>query len=612
MLARWIRVHAWHLLGVVFKRSNLYLKEHTMLSHILYTRRELAVYPEAMMHFLKGASPTMMVQILLFLITGFLYYEHISHALMWVFAAALIGMAVLLIVFIRSLLNSGDWYRQESQIRAGLTIMILIFIAFVAWNVYILYVLYYRFPNFSLVLLFACTLGILAISAIGSFSKLFYYAIGLMILTRLVVVAVFLPEIFYRSMIVTMADVLLCVFVFLYNRKIIESIRIKVENANLVEDLKNKNDHLENLTLSQSRYLSAASHDLRQPLHALSLIINDIQNKNDDAILNPSIAQMNHALDALIVSFDSMHKLSQLDSGVIKPVIKSFPVARVLNRLNDDFHDIVHGKNLTWRIAPSKLWGHSDENLVYQVLSHYVVNAIAHTHRGGILIGVHPRPNGLCLAVYDTGAGIAQEKIDTLFKDAQRLQQAGQRDVGGVGLGLAIANRLSRLLKTPLEVRSKLHRGSMFGIVLPKGRVTEEVSHVDTVPLNIDHISGKKVALLEDNFGVAQELETLLSSWGMEVTPVLSVQMLEEACVEEGVFDLIIADYHLGLINETGLDSIRLLKQKQTTHAVQSVLISGDTSNDLAQLAKQENVLLLAKPIRPARFRVLLNQLLAG
>ena len=115
-----------------------------------------------------------------------------------------------------------------------------------------------------------------------------------------------------------------------------------------------------------------------------------------------------------------------------------------------------------------------------------------------------------------------------------------------------------------------------------------------------------------NNFDVAQELESLLASWGMDVTHVLSVQMLEEACVEEGVFDLIIADYHLGLSNETGLDSIRLLKQKQTTHAVQSVLISGDTSNDLAQLAKKENVLLLAKPIRPARFRVLLNQLLAG
>ena len=117
---------------------------------------------------------------------------------------------------------------------------------------------------------------------------------------------------------------------------------------------------------------------------------------------------------------------------------------------------------------------------------------------------------------------------------------------------------------------------------------------------------------ITDNFDVAQELESLLASWGMDVTHVLSVQMLEEACIEEGAFDLIVADYHLGLINETGLDSIRLLKQKQTTHAVQSVLISGDTSNDLAQLAKQENVLLLAKPIRPARFRVLLNQLLAG
>jgi CheY-like chemotaxis protein len=111
---------------------------------------------------------------------------------------------------------------------------------------------------------------------------------------------------------------------------------------------------------------------------------------------------------------------------------------------------------------------------------------------------------------------------------------------------------------------------------------------------------------------VAQELESLLTSWGMDVTHVLSAQMLEEACAEEGLFDLIVADYHLGLSDETGMDSIRLLKQKQDTHSFKSVLISGDTSNDLAQLTKQENVLLLSKPIRPARFRVLLNQLLAN
>ena len=531
---------------------------------------------------------------------------------MWVFGCVLIGMPLFLTVLTHRLMHSGSWRRQENSVQAGLTIIGLVFFMFVVWNVYIVYVLYYRFPNFSLVLLFACTLGILAISAVGSFSKLFYYGIALTMMTRLSLIVAFIPEIFYPSLIITAADFLLCVFVFLYNRKIIESIHFKVQNENLVEDLENKNTRLENLTLSQSRYLSAASHDLRQPLHALSLIINDIKNKNDNPSLNPNILKMCHALDALIVSFDSMHKLSQLDSGVVKPVLTHFPLARVLHRLNEDFQDIVRGKNLSWRVVSSQSWVYADENLVHQVLSHYIVNAITFTHTGGILVGVHPRQEGWCVAVYDTGEGMTPEKMDTLFSDAQRLQQAEQRDVGGVGLGLAIANRLARLLKAPLEVRSSLRRGSMFGIVLPRGVVTEETPKTQAVLLDTDFLSGKKVVLLEDNFDVAQELESLLASWGMDVTHVLSVQMLEEACIEEGAFDLIVADYHLGLINETGLDSIRLLKQKQTTHAVQSVLISGDTSNDLAQLAKQENVLLLAKPIRPARFRVLLNQLLAG
>ncbi len=564
------------------------------------------------MHFLKGVPPTMMVQIFLFLITGFLYYDYVLHVLMWAFGVVLIGITLFLILFSRHMMYRGTWCRHGHSVRVGLTIIAMIFVMFMVWNAYILYVLYYRFPNFSLVLLFACTLGILAISAIGSFSKLFYYGIGLTIVSRLSLILIFVPEIFYPSLMVTMADILLAIFVFLYNRKIIESIEFKVQNANLVEDLKNKNTRLENITLSQSRYLSAASHDLRQPLHALSLIVNDIKNKNDDGALNPNIMQMCHALDALIVSFDSMHKLSQLDSGVVKPVLTHFPLSRVLQRLNEDFQDIVRGKNLSWRIVPNKFWVYSDENLVHQVLSHYIVNAITFTHMGGVLVGVHPRKEGWCVAVYDTGEGMTQEKIDTLFGDAQHLQQAEQRDVGGVGLGLAIANRLARLLKAPLEVRSTLHRGSMFAIVLPRGVATEKISEAQPLPLNADFLLGKKVVLLEDNFDVAQELESLLTSWGMDVTHVLSAQMLEEACAEEGLFDLIVADYHLGLSDETGMDSIRLLKQKQDTYAFKSVLISGDTSNDLAQLTQQENVLLLSKPIRPARFRVLLNQLLAN
>ena len=337
------------------------------------------------MHFLKGVPPTMMVQIFLFLITGFLYYDYVLHVLMWAFGVVLIGITLFLILFSRHMMYRGTWCRHGHSVRVGLTIIAMIFVMFMVWNAYILYVLYYRFPNFSLVLLFACSLGILAISAIGSFSKLFYYGIGLTIATRLSLILIFVPEIFYPSLMVTMADILLAIFVFLYNRKIIESIEFKVQNANLVEDLKNKNTRLENITLSQSRYLSAASHDLRQPLHALSLIVNDIKNKNDDGALNPNILQMCHALDALIVSFDSMHKLSQLDSGVVKPVLTHFSLSRVLQRLNEDFQDIVRGKNLSWRIVSNKSWAYSDENLVHQVLSHYIVNAITFTHMGGFL-----------------------------------------------------------------------------------------------------------------------------------------------------------------------------------------------------------------------------------
>ena len=392
------------------------------------------------------------------------------------------------------------------------------------------------------------------------------------------------------------------------NEQIAQLFRVEDKNNELLDALQQKNIALEQANVSQSRYLSAASHDLRQPLHALALLTNDVQRKNSVPEIDNTLKKMELAIDSLSQSFNAMLNLSRLDAGVVKPQFKRFPIQRLLQRLAIEYADIAQEKGLSLTIRPSKVWTLSDEDMLYSILSNFLSNALRYTQKGGVLIGT--RDSGkdhFKIVVYDTGSGVPSEKAQQIFQEYSRLEEAEQRVKGGVGLGLAISERMARLLGAKLWVKSAVGQGSVFGLILTQTQPTEEQIE-QAEPLH-DILANQRVAIFDDDEIALESLSELLSSWGMDVSIVLSSAMYAELIQEEGPFDFVISDYHLGLMDETGLDILRNARYLTPEHPPACLLLTGDTRTDLAHEAQAAGVHLWYKPIRPVRLRAYLNGL---
>ncbi len=403
--------------------------------------------------------------------------------------------------------------------------------------------------------------------------------------------------------------VFLMIFLHSYSNQLTGMFRIKNHNSRLVDALKQKNIALEQSNLAQSRYLSAASHDLRQPLHALALLTNDALRKNTAPDVAYTLDKIDQAIDSLSQSFNAVLNLSRLDAGAVKPEFNALSLQSVFDRIAVEFEEVARQKNLILRIAPSRLWVRSDEGMLHSILSNFVSNALRYTEHGKVLIGVRRmKHNSVRILVYDTGTGVPAEKAKQIFQEYQRLEYAQQRVKGGVGLGLAISERMARLLGAQLMVRSIVGQGSCFGLQVPTTTAPELQMQLskERGQLN-DRLHGRRVAILEDDEVAVDYLFTLLSNWGMDVSIVLSKNMLEDMIAEEGPFEMVISDYHLSMEEETGLDVLNSVSLLQHGNPVKRILITGDTGSELMKAAQDAQVDVLYKPIRPVRLRAYLN-----
>lgn len=454
----------------------------------------------------------------------------------------------------------------------------------------------------------------ITIAMIGRFQRI--------IILSTVVVSLFIATVLmlqnfhiYRMLILQGCILALSQLLFMrsLNTQLSHFFRLKSQNMELVEALRQKNLALEQSNLAQSRYLSAASHDLRQPLHALALLANDAQRKNTHPEVEVTLSKIEQAVDSLSQSFNAMLNLSRLDAGVVKPEFQSLPLQKILNRLQVEFDEVAQQKGLGFTVVPTRVWVQSDEGMLHSILSNFISNALRYTESGRILIGVRrDRDHKIRINVYDTGAGVPVEKARQIFQEYQRLEYAEQRVKGGIGLGLAISERMARLLGVQLQVQSVPDRGSCFGLTMhsipaPISAVEQKAQEREQVS---DHLGGKRVAILDDDETAIDHLEELLSSWQLEVSIALSSDMLKEMIDEEGVFDLIISDYHLGLENETGLDVLLKACQWQGKKRPKCVLVTGDTSAELTQSVRAQGIEILYKPLRPVRLRAYLNTLM--
>ncbi len=401
--------------------------------------------------------------------------------------------------------------------------------------------------------------------------------------------------------------------------------RLSESYAGLELKVAERTRELERANQARSRLLRAASHDLRQPLHALGLFVAQFGARAPDAETRHIAAQAGAAVTALQELLDAILDISRLDAGAVSPKVADFGVATLLDRLATAFAPSAAEKGLRLRVVPSRLVVRSDPVLLGRILLNLAANALRYTQRGGILIGCRRRGGLVRIEVWDTGIGIAPEQRQAIF---QEFYQAADPRVGGqgLGLGLAIAARLAALLGSHIEVASRLGNGSVFAVEVPRGEPTAApgrsgaIAATGRLPEHSleDAASGRGrpsygalVLVVDDDALVREAMQSLLAQWGCTVAAAATGE--EAVTLLEGgdrLPDALLCDYRLPGA-ETGIEVIRRL-QAVAGRAIPAALVSADTAPESLQTMRASGYPMLPKPVAPAKLRALLEHLVAA
>jgi signal transduction histidine kinase len=374
--------------------------------------------------------------------------------------------------------------------------------------------------------------------------------------------------------------------------------------ADATRELQQRTDEAEEATRYKSRFLAAASHDLRQPLHALGMFVARLRQLRHPPEVRSLVDNIDRSVEALEGQLNSLLDISRLDAGVLTPKLRPFPVSRLLQRLATDLAPKAEEKGLALRIRPSGLWVNSDPEWLYRIILNLGDNAVTYTRRGAVLVACRQRAGSVRLEVWDTGIGIAEENRQEIFKEFVQIQDSERDSHRGLGLGLAIVERTAHLLDLPIGMCSRVGMGTCFSIGVPLAQPDrasgERVAWSDSGDPLLSEIS---VLLIDDDELSRQATAAMIESWGCDVTACGGLEDVPTT----GVPDVIVSDFRLAGA-ENGIDAIDLLRRRYGV-SVPACLISGDTDDALTRLAASRELPLLRKPIRAARLLAAIRRL---
>jgi signal transduction histidine kinase len=358
---------------------------------------------------------------------------------------------------------------------------------------------------------------------------------------------------------------------------------------------------------TKTRFLAAASHDLRQPLSSALLFLESI---GESALKGLDLDYLNKArvaLASLSNLLDTLLDVARLDSGGIEPQYADFPVSAVLDRIVPEFASVARAAGLQLKFVPSSAWVRSDLHLLETVLRNLISNAIRYTQRGRLLVGCRRRCDGLLIAVRDTGIGIEAEHLEAIFNAYYQVPAGGRARTSGIGLGLSIVERISTLLELKREVRSIPGRGSMFAVLVPYGRPAGRTR----LRLNADagavRAQSLAIAVIDDDPGMRAALSATLIKWGHR--PIAAATATEAVVQFIGADlspDFIISDYHLAgsVKGDAAIEEVR----REFDRAPAAAIMTSDTDPKLKTAARDKGFTLLAKPLSLVELRSLLER----
>jgi signal transduction histidine kinase/CheY-like chemotaxis protein len=361
----------------------------------------------------------------------------------------------------------------------------------------------------------------------------------------------------------------------------------------------------EKANLAKSRFLAAASHDLRQPLHALGLFAAALNDREEDPERRKLVAHINQSIGALDSLFNGVLDVSKLDAGAVSPNVRNVPLQRVFDRIAAEFAAEAESQMLRLRLRPSGLVVRSDPVLLDRILRNLVQNAIRYTRHGGVLVGARQRGAHAQVEVWDTGIGIPAQEQSRIFEEFYQVGNP-ERDRGkGLGLGLAIVERLSTLLGHPLAVQSRPTRGSVFRLTLEIGNAAAGIDAGEPeseATGDTEAVSDRCVAIIDDEPSVRSGMAALLGSWRCETVIAADEAEAVSALLAAGKTPAaLVVDYRLR-DNVNGIAVIRSLRAR-FGRDIPAVIISGESSTEELAHIKASGLPMLHKPVRPAKLR---------
>ncbi|MGA2288243.1 PAS domain-containing hybrid sensor histidine kinase/response regulator [Bradyrhizobium sp.] len=362
----------------------------------------------------------------------------------------------------------------------------------------------------------------------------------------------------------------------------------------------------EDANISKTRFLAAASHDILQPLNAARLYVTSLVERENGGEVSRLVENIDDSLEAIEEILGALLDISRLDAGAMTPSITGFRIGDLMRSLEIEFAPIARAKGLKLTFVPCSQPVESDRLLLRRLLQNLISNAIKYTPRGRVLVGCRRRGQLLRVGVYDTGVGIPVLKRGEIFKEFHRLEQ-GARIARGLGLGLSIVERLARVLNHGIALDSNLSGGSHFSVTVPTASAINHTAAVTSAtPLSRTPMSGSLIVCIENDAAILDGMKTLLTGWDAEVIAVADPDAAIAAIEASGrAVTGLLVDYHLDRGN--GVAAIRDIRRR-FGETIPAILITADRSPNVRAAAREDNIAVLNKPLKPASLRALLGQ----
>lgn len=403
----------------------------------------------------------------------------------------------------------------------------------------------------------------------------------------------------------------------LTNYSMNKSLEMRYENTTLVKELKKQTEQANQSCKDKSRFLASASHDLRQPIHSLSLLTSAITPEVKTTRGKEILHQIVTANDVMLDLLNSLLDISKLDADIIKPKLTMVDINEIIDSLMDEFQEIARANNIELRAKTSIYKVKTDPVLLSTILRNIIQNALLYTPKGKVLISCRKKKDAVLLQVWDTGKGIAKEYQEEVFAEFQQLHNPERDKNKGLGLGLAICKRLSEKLKVKISLKSVVDKGSVFSLEIPL-LTTAEIKRClsEKTPQKFTNVSQNfenlVVLIIDDNAIVLDAMTALLENWGCHVLTAESVRQTENIAKiqseHDKKVDVIIADYRLRK-NKTGVEAINKFIQI-VNYSPPSLLITGDTSPERMQEISSHGFPVLHKPVKEPQLKVVIARLL--